>query len=105
MPEGRYDYKFSFELPKSKLPSSYEGINGNYIRYFVEASIHVPWKKYEPKARKAVTILELVDCNKIEFMVSQFTTGNLFKYHRNYARYYSLYILVFAAQNILITRW
>ena len=75
MPEGRYDYKFNFELPKSKLPSSYEGINGNFIRYFIEASIHVPWKKYEPKARKAFTILELIDCNNIEFMVSFFYTA------------------------------
>lgn len=67
--EGRYDFQFDFPLPDGGLPSSFEGLNGNSIRYIIDAKIEIP-KKQKRIARKVITILEFIDCRLSQFTVS-----------------------------------
>ena len=58
---GVYDWPFSFQLPSTTLPTSYEGPYGN-IRYWLEARMDRPWK-FNHVTKFAFTVLERVDLN------------------------------------------
>ena len=56
-----YKFPFCFNLPPTNLPTSIEFLQG-YIRYFVKASIDIPWSSSE-HALKCFTVINPLDLN------------------------------------------
>ena len=64
---GEHVHPFSFQIPDRNLPSSYEGLYG-FVRYIMKAVINRPWK-FDLSSKTALTVLEVVDVNKQDFLV------------------------------------
>lgn len=61
LPMGEHVMSFSFQLPSSALPSSFEGKLG-HIRYWLEATVDRPWR-FDYKTKRAFTVHEIIDVN------------------------------------------
>ena len=60
---GFHAFSFEFTLPDQYLPFSYESRYG-YVRYFITATIHKPWK-HDHVTKRAFTVLgEALDLNE-----------------------------------------
>ncbi|KAG5891408.1 hypothetical protein JTB14_031475 [Gonioctena quinquepunctata] len=62
MQSGRYEYPFSFNLPRT-LPSTFEGSYG-YVKYYVKANVDIPFAPdYEDE--RYLNMHSLIDFNEI----------------------------------------
>ena len=73
---GIYQYRFSFQLPADRLPSSYEGSYGA-IRYWLQLQIDRPLLKFDTDRHKMITVLDRIDVNIPEFSVSRLSSLTL----------------------------
>ncbi|XP_022091245.1 arrestin domain-containing protein 3-like isoform X2 [Acanthaster planci] len=78
LPSGRHNFPFQFQLPKTDLPASFEGLNG-YVRYKTKVVVAIPKslknKKY--KTEKHFTVLGPdVDLNLIPSIQEPMTIDN-----------------------------
>lgn len=65
IPAGKYIYSFSFVLPKSGLPQSYEGRYG-HIRYYIKAIAVRSWSNFVDKM--PLTIFTSLDLNDLPYL-------------------------------------
>lgn len=66
MPIGNYKYEFKHRLPRN-IPYSVEGQYGN-VKYFVQATLDIPWDLYDRKVVKPFTVLRYEDLNYMSGM-------------------------------------
>ena len=66
---GVHKYRFSFKLPASGLPSSYEGRYGA-VRYWLRLQIDRPILRFNIDRYKVITVLDHIDVNTPELNVS-----------------------------------
>ena len=58
---GEYNHPFRFLLPESNLPTSYEYYSA-YIRYWLKATIDIPWS-INKHAIRCLTVINPLDLN------------------------------------------
>lgn len=63
---GNFRYEFSHRLPRN-IPFSVDGTYGN-VKYFVQATIDIPWDLYDRKFLKPFTVLRYEDLNYMSGM-------------------------------------
>ena len=63
---GTYNYEFEHRLPRN-LPYSIEGVYG-YVKYFVSATLDLPWDIYDKNVVKPFTVLRYEDLNYMSGM-------------------------------------
>ena len=68
LPPGHHAFQFSFKIPSYSLPSSFESKHG-YVRYWLKARIHRPWR-FDEVTKELVKILSLIDVNCPRILVS-----------------------------------
>ncbi|RWS07736.1 arrestin domain-containing protein 3-like protein [Dinothrombium tinctorium] len=64
---GCHEFPFSFQLPSSGLPTSFEGKHGS-IRYWIKAEVEKRWA-FNDKTKKAFTVISKIDINRSEYLV------------------------------------
>jgi hypothetical protein len=63
---GTYVYDFAHRLPRN-IPYSIEGVYG-FVKYFVEASLDLPWDMYDKNVVKVFTVKRYEDLNYMSGM-------------------------------------
>ncbi|KAG5682369.1 hypothetical protein PVAND_011725 [Polypedilum vanderplanki] len=63
---GSYNYDFEYRLPRN-IPYSVDGQYGN-VKYFVQASIDIPWDLYDKKVVKPFIVVRYEDLNYMSGM-------------------------------------
>lgn len=63
---GTYNYDFSHRLPRN-IPYSIEGVHG-FVRYFVSATLDLPWELNDKNLVKPFTVLRYEDLNYMSGM-------------------------------------
>lgn len=63
---GTYLYDFSHRLPRN-IPYSIEGLYG-FVKYFVGATLDLPWEMYDKIVRKPFTVFRFEDLNYMSGM-------------------------------------
>lgn len=63
---GSYNYQFEHRLPRN-IPYSVEGQHGN-VKYFVQATIDIPWDLYDKKVTKPFTVIRYEDLSYMSGM-------------------------------------
>ncbi|XP_033112535.1 arrestin domain-containing protein 3-like [Anneissia japonica] len=59
---GHHCFPFSFQLPHSNLPTTFEGAHG-WVRYYLEAVLDETWWKFNKRCKVGITVISPVDCN------------------------------------------
>lgn len=68
LPRGKHQFPFTFNLPESALPCSFESRTG-YIRYFVKATVDRPYAS-PPQGLKYFTLIgPHIDCMDEQYLV------------------------------------
>ncbi|CRL02451.1 CLUMA_CG015055, isoform A [Clunio marinus] len=63
---GTYDYDFAHRLPRN-IPYSIEGVYG-YVKYYVMATLDLPWDMYDKTVEKPFTVKRYEDLNYMSGM-------------------------------------
>ena len=64
LPAGNYSYPFEFVLPFG-IPGSFEGpIYQGYVRYWLKATIDIPWK-FDPEYKTLFTVASVLDLRTV----------------------------------------
>ncbi|KAH3812605.1 arrestin domain-containing protein 3-like [Dreissena polymorpha] len=74
---GNYSFPFEFVLPFG-IPGSFEGpISTVYVRYWLKATIDLPWK-FDPEYKTLFTVASVLDLNTVpNVMASQQVSGSM----------------------------
>ncbi|XP_071947840.1 arrestin domain-containing protein 3-like [Antedon mediterranea] len=59
---GHHCFPFSFQLPISNIPTTFEGAHG-WVRYYLEAVLDETWWKFNKRCKVGITVIAPVDCN------------------------------------------
>jgi hypothetical protein len=75
LPRGKHQFPFTFNLPESALPCSFESRTG-YVRYYVKATVDRPYAS-PPQGLKYFTLIgPHIDCMDEQYLVI------IFNYHK-----------------------